>query len=233
LSIDLKGEEEKMRTQLMFKQKGITLIELLVALVLLAVVMGAVYRLFIVQTRAYTVQDEAVELQQNVRSVMGILLRDLRMTGYDDDAVTSVVTIPTPIVTPVQASDITVSYEYQNQRHTIRYWRDAPTLELRRQLTIDGVDQAPVPETLLTDVSALTFTYGVDADEDGDMDDQNADGIIDDNDWVAAAGVGTSKVVAVRVTLTARPTTINPDVQARVTSRTLISAVTLRNLMMK
>jgi prepilin-type N-terminal cleavage/methylation domain-containing protein len=245
LSIDLKGEEEKMRTQLMFKQKGITLIELLVALVLLAVVMGAVYRLFIVQTRAYTVQDEAVELQQNVRSVMGILLRDLRMTGYDDDSTASEaipIRVPTPMVTPVQDGDITVSYEYtytdtlgvnHYERHTVRYWRDAPTLELRRQLTIDGVDQPPVPETLLTDVSALTFFYGVDADEDGDMDDQNADGIIDDNDWVAAAGVGTSKVVAVRVTLTARPTTINPDVQARVTSRTLISAVTLRNLMMK
>ena len=78
-----------MRTQWIFKQKGVTLIELLVALVICGVVIGAIYRLFIVQTRAYTVQDQVVEVQQNVRSAMEIMLRDLRMTGYDDDSTAS------------------------------------------------------------------------------------------------------------------------------------------------
>ncbi|NWF91955.1 MAG: PilW family protein [Syntrophaceae bacterium] len=214
-----------------FGEKGITLIELLVALIIFGFAIGAIYRLFIVQTRAYTVHEEVVDVQQNVRSAMEVMLRDLRMTGYDDDATTSVVTIPTPIATPVQASDITVSYEYQNQRYTVRYWRDAPTLELRRQLTRDAtVDPA---ETLLNNVDTLTFTYGLDANGDGNMDDQNGDGVIDNNDWVTAAGVGTSKVIAVRVTLAARPATDNPDVQTRVSPRSLTSAVTLRNLVMK
>ena len=91
-----------MRTPSIFKQKeGVTLIELLVALAIFGIVIGAIYRLFIVQTKAYTVQDQAVEVQQNVRSAMEILLRDLRMTGYDDDSTASTITITTPILTPV------------------------------------------------------------------------------------------------------------------------------------
>ena len=229
-----------MRTPSIFKQKkGVTLIELLVALAIFGIVIGAIYRLFIVQTKAYTVQDQAVEVQQNVRSAMEILLRDLRMTGYDDDNTASTITITTPILTPVQASDVTVSYEYydttlaQYQRHAVRYWRDAATSTLRRQLTINDVAQPPVPETLLQNVDNLTFTYGIDANEDGVVDDQNGDNIIDERDFVQAASVGGSKVIAVQVTLTGRPDQTNPDVRKSVSPRTLTSAVTLRNLIMK
>ena len=227
-----------MKTQWIFKQKGVTLIELLVALVIFGIVIGAIYRLFIVQTNAYTLQDQVVEVQQSVRSTMEIMLRDLRMTGFDDDSTTSTVTITTPIATPVAVNSITVSYEYfdttvaQYQRHTVQYWRDAPSSTLFRQININPPD-VTTTETLLVNVDDLTFTYGVDADEDGNMDDQNGDGIIGDNDWVAAGAVGTSKVLAVSVTLTARPTSVNPDVQTRVSPRTLASAVSLRNLIIK
>lgn len=208
------------------KQKGLTLIELLVAMILSAFIMGAIYRLFVVQTRAYTVQDQVVEVQQTVRSAMEILLRDLRMAGYDDDSLASTVTVPVPIVTPVQTSDMTVSYEYydtilaQYQRHTVRYWRDAGTSTLFRQRTINAAAEAA--EALLENVDNLNFTYGVDTIEDGVVD-----------NWAAAADVGVSKVIAARVTLTARPSQINPDVQTRVSPRTLSSAVIFRNIIMK
>jgi type IV pilus assembly protein PilW len=218
-----------MRSQWIFRRKGATLIELLVALVICGVVVGAIYRLFIVQTRAYTVQDEVVEVQQTVRSAMEILLRDLRMTGYDDDSVASAVTIPTAI--PVMADNsITVSYEYNLQQHVVAYWTDV-SLTLWRQQTINGAAQPA--DILLQNVNNLGFTYGIDANEDGAVDDQNGDGLIDDNDWIASGGVGTSKVIAVRVALTARPTSVNPDVQTRVSPRTLTSAVSFRNLIMK
>jgi len=228
-----------MRTPSIFKQKkGVTLIELLVALAIFGIVIGAIYRLFIVQTKAYTVQDQAVEVQQNVRSAMEILLRDLRMTGYDDDNTASTITITTPILPPVQNSDITVSYEYydttlaQYQTHTVRYWRDA-TSTLSRAITVNPPG-GTTTETLLQNVDNLTFTYGVDRNENGNMD-QNGDGVIDDNDWLSAATVnaGNLKVIAVRVLLTGRPDQTNPDVQKSVSPRTLTSAVTLRNLIMK
>ncbi len=239
--VNVKGEKEKMRTPSIFKQKeGVTLIELLIALIIFGVAIGAIYRLFIVQTKAYTVQDQVVEVQQNVRSAMEILLRDLRMTGYDDDNTASTITITTPIltpVTPVPDSDITVSYEYydttlaQYQRHTVRYWRDAPSSTLFRRRDRNPPGDSTT-DTILENVDALNFTYGIDKYQKGNMD-QNGDGIIDNNDWVAAADVGAYKVIAVQVALTARPDQTNPDVQMRVSARTLTSAVTFRNLIMK
>ncbi len=201
-----------MRTQWIFKQKGVTLIELLVALVICGVVIGAIYRLFIVQTRAYTVQDQVVEVQQNVRSGMEIMLRDLRMAGYDDDS--TAVTLSTPIIVPGDQS-ITVRYENNGAQYQVQYWRNAGSSILFRN---DGAGD----QTLLENVLALNFMYGIDTDEDGAVD-----------GWVDAAGVGTSKIIAVSVTLTGRPDQTNPDVKMRVSPRTLTSAVSFRNLIMK
>jgi prepilin-type N-terminal cleavage/methylation domain-containing protein len=62
-----------MKACMKFNKRGITLIELLIALILCGIVISAIYRLFIVQTKAYTVQDQVVEVQQGTRSAMEIL----------------------------------------------------------------------------------------------------------------------------------------------------------------
>ena len=63
-------------------QKGFTLIELLVALVLSFILIGAIYGTFTAQQKAYSIQDQVAEAQQNARMAMNILLRDIRMAGY-------------------------------------------------------------------------------------------------------------------------------------------------------
>lgn len=232
----MNGEKEKMRTGWVFKERGVTLIELLVTLIICSIVVAGIYRVFIAQSKAYTVQDQIVEIQQTVRGAMDTLLRDLRMTGYYDDSPNSTVSITNPIVYPVQDSSITVSYAYYNsgtasyQTYTVAYWRDAPSSTLYRQLTIDNVAQTG--EILLENVDTFNLTYGVDADGDGAMDDRNGNGTIDDGDWVSAANVGTLNVVAVRVTLTGRPEKVdaNDDRFKNVTPRSLVTAVTLRNI---
>src|SRR3972149_7790428 len=130
-----------MKRLLPFNKKGITLIELLVALVISAITIAGIYRMFISQGRAYTVQDQVVEVQQNIRMAMEILSRDLRMTGFDDDNDNSDVLIANPLVTPAQASDITINYEYYDrtlmteaqkyQSRLVRYWRDGGTSQLK------------------------------------------------------------------------------------------------------
>ena len=231
-----------MKVQSIFYEKGITLIELLVGLVTAAIVLAGVYRVFISQTRTYAVQDQMVEVQQNVRGAMEIILRDLRMTGFDDDHPASVaanITVPTPILTPVQTNSITVSYEYCNKTtwpptyelHQVAYAVNGSS-QLTRTSTING--GVSNTDLLLDNVNALTFTYGVDRNDDGVMDDQNGDNIIDNNDWVAAAAVlAGTRVVAARVILTARPNQTNEDVRKTVSPRTLDSSVALRNLCLK
>ena len=214
--------------------KGITLIELLVAMVICTMVVAGIYRVFIAQSKAYTVQDQVLEVQQSVRSAMDILLRDLRMAGYDDYTVNSTVTITNPIIYPVSNSSITLNYEYydsataQYQRHTVHYWRDGASSTLIRQLTVDNV--ARPQEILLENVDAFELTYGLDADGNGGIDDRNGNNVIDEGDWVSSGAVGSTKVVAVRIDLTANPNQVDQDVQKMVSPRRLISSVTLRNL---
>jgi prepilin-type N-terminal cleavage/methylation domain-containing protein len=215
----------------MKNQRGVTLIELMVALIVCAFVVGGIYRLFVAQTRAYTVQDQVVEIQQNIRSAMDTMVRDIRLTGFDSDDVNSKIVVNTPFV--LGASAMTVNYEYDNTtRNTVTYSRDAATARLLRQLTTvkdDGTTVVGAQEVLLDNVDNLLFTYGVDGNLDGSMDDLNANGLIDDGDWVPAASVGLRKVVAVKVTLQARPAQVDPDVQ-NVAPRVLTTAVTFRNL---
>ena len=62
--------------------KGITLIELLVALVITGILVGAIYRTFIGQQKTYTVQEQVVDMQQNVRASINRMMREIRMTGF-------------------------------------------------------------------------------------------------------------------------------------------------------
>jgi len=214
-----------MRNRRHLDAKGVTLIELLVVLVLTGLVMGGIYRLFVAQTRAYTVQDQVVEVQQGIRSSMEILLRDLRMAGYDNDSLTSKIGIANPIfVDPVNGDrTVTVNYEYDDtHRHEVMYYLDNGNL--RRQLTIwpDVGPSTSTNDVILEHVEGLNFTYGVDTNSDGSLD-----------SWVSAGAIGINKVMAVRVALTASPDQTNPDVKNWVSPRTLTSAVTIRNLCFK
>jgi len=211
-----------MKKRIRLDQNGITLIELLIAFVICAIIVGGIYRVFIAQSKAYTIQDRVVEVQQNIRTAMEIMLRDLRMAGYDSDSLTSKINIANPIFNPAD-HEVTVSYEYDDtHRYDVRYYLDNGNL--KRDLTIspDVGPSTSTTDTILENVDALNFTYGVDTNDDGAVD-----------NWVSAAGIGVGKVVAVRVVLTAKPDQTNPDVSKMVSPRTLDSRVTLRNLCLR
>jgi type IV pilus assembly protein PilW len=65
------------------QERGFTLVELLVAMAITAVVMGAVYSLYKTQQDSYIAQDQVVEMQQNVRASLYQMARDLRMAGFN------------------------------------------------------------------------------------------------------------------------------------------------------
>jgi type IV pilus assembly protein PilW len=212
------------KTQRVRNKRGVSLVELLVALAICAVVVAGAYRFFITQTRVYAVQDQAIEAQQNVRLAMEILLRDLRMAGFDDDSMSSTVTITDPIVGPLRDDAIILSYEYydkmtsQYQKHTVAYRRELNPSRLIRQLSVNEVVGSA--EVLLENVDDFKLTYGINRRAGGEI-----------AEWVPADKAPVNRVIAVRVVLSATPSQINPDVQ-RVSPRTLASAVTLRNLCM-
>ena len=65
------------------KQHGFTMVELLVAMAMTAVVMAAVYTLYKTQQDSYIAQDQVVEMQQNVRASLYQMARDMRMAGFN------------------------------------------------------------------------------------------------------------------------------------------------------
>ena len=207
-------------------QRGVTLIELLIGLVLCGLTIAGIYRLFVAQSKAYTVQDQVAEVQQGIRSGMEILLRDLRMAGFDSDNSNSKISITTPIA--VGDHSVTMNYEYDNtHRHEITY--SINNGSLIRQLTIfpDAGPSSTTTETILENVVALNFTYGVDTTD-------PSDGAIDAYNgqlWLDAATVTNNglKVIAIQAVLTANPDQTNSDVRDWVSPRRLASTVTLRN----
>jgi prepilin-type N-terminal cleavage/methylation domain-containing protein len=240
-------EGRRLRIHLPLNKRGVTLIELAVALVIGAIVVAGIYRVFVAQTRAYTIQDQVVEVQQSIRSAMEVILRDLRMAGYDGDQTPSrllTAIFPGDAAFSVKDDAVTIQYRTSGGLHlnTKVIYRNAPTSELMENLFVDGAQDPNYPIVLLGNVNELTFTYGVDGttgnttSQNGYMDDMNGDTFVTDADFVRAATVsgGNLNVIAVRVTLTASPTASaiadNPDAARMVQPRTLVSAITLRNL---
>lgn len=68
-----------------FAEEGFTIVELMISLLIGGVIMGGVISAFLAQQKTYLVQDDNVFMQENLRSAVEIMTRDLRMIGYDPD----------------------------------------------------------------------------------------------------------------------------------------------------
>jgi type IV pilus assembly protein PilW len=65
------------------RNKGFTLVEVLIALAISGLLMTAVYTAFQSQQRSYLAQDQVAEMQQNIRVGLDIMVREIRMAGFD------------------------------------------------------------------------------------------------------------------------------------------------------
>ena len=63
-------------------QRGMTLVELLVAMVIGLILLGGVYQIFVGSTTSSRENEQFARIQENARFAMEIFGRDLRMAGY-------------------------------------------------------------------------------------------------------------------------------------------------------
>ncbi|MDO9230436.1 MAG: prepilin-type N-terminal cleavage/methylation domain-containing protein [Syntrophales bacterium] len=63
--------------------RGFTLVEMLIAMAVGMVVLGAMYGVFNIQSKTLGNQEEIVAMQQSVRAGMGMMAREIGMAGYD------------------------------------------------------------------------------------------------------------------------------------------------------
>lgn len=69
-------------TTIIKSNKGITLVEIIIALFVTAILSAAMFKIYINQHHAWMIQESEIEMQQNARAAMDELTRQLRMAGF-------------------------------------------------------------------------------------------------------------------------------------------------------
>jgi type IV pilus assembly protein PilW len=64
------------------KERGVTLVELMIVVCMLGMVVAAMYNMFTFQQKSYSVQDNVVVMQQNARVGLEYMVKEIRMAGY-------------------------------------------------------------------------------------------------------------------------------------------------------
>jgi type IV pilus assembly protein PilW len=64
-------------------ESGFTLIEIMIALLISSVILGAVFMTFSSQQKSYVINDRLTEVQQNLRAATIIMAKDIREAGCD------------------------------------------------------------------------------------------------------------------------------------------------------
>jgi type IV pilus assembly protein PilW len=196
-------------SRVLFRNKGITLIELLIALVIGSILIAALYQTFIKQQKTYAVQDQVVEAQQNVRVAMDIIVRNVRMAGYNPTGVT-----PNPFgFTSATANQIIFTGDFNgngslDEGETIGFQLSGTNL---RRWGVDGW------QPLAENIESLSFLYT----------------LSDGTATSAPTAAQLASIRMVKVTIRARTSVEDPELGSGSSAyrrRELISSVKVRNM---
>lgn len=185
--------------------KGFSLIELLVAMTVMSIVLGATVSFFVLENRSSAIQEQRLDLIQKAQSTLNHIVDNLRMIGYD----------------PKEVGSFTIS-----SAESTRLGYTAPVLDSTGDPMIDTVTGNPVVvaadwvlqndtlmrsgQVITTDVERIRFDY---LDEAGNT------------ISFPIVGAALDSIQNIRVTLTLR----NPRSRYRDFSYTVRGYVQLRN----
>jgi type IV pilus assembly protein PilW len=91
MSYSPKADETKLNLRLSScenNERGFTIIELVVGLAIGLILLGVAVKIFLVQQRSYSVQEQLSEMQQNIRAAMDMIVRETKMAGYNPTGAT-------------------------------------------------------------------------------------------------------------------------------------------------
>ena len=145
-----KKEPRKIQITNASRPEGFTLIEMLIALVILSIVSGVAYGIFASLSKSFTTQDVTAKTQQNLRIGIDFMTRDIRMAGLDplDTANAGIITAsPTAIRF---TADKNMDGDVDDSAEDVTYQLNGKTLQL-----IDDQGTA----TLNENISDFEFIY--------------------------------------------------------------------------
>ncbi len=182
--------------------RGFTLVELMIAMAVGLVLLGAMYGVFTMHNKTFGTQEQIAEMQQSARSGMDMMTREIRMAGYNPAGATFDGITYGSAQLQVKA-DLDGNGTIAGQENII-YKHDPANYQITRNI---GSGDQP----LIEDVQAFTFDY---LDSSGN------------------ATTTTANIRQVRITITARTAKPDPDYAPNSGYRTytLTSVITPRNL---
>ena len=183
---------------------GMTLVEILIAMAIIGVIMGALTNTLVTQRKVYTLQENVSGMTQQVQTAMEIITREIRNTGTNTTGATF-----TPVT--YNATQLELRTDRNGNGNTndpdehIIYAYDATT----RRITRDAGNGA---QPLAENIQTFTFDY---------LDSANP----------PQAVTVSSAIRQIRVTVTARTATPDPTYTSNGGYRTysLTSLIALRN----
>jgi prepilin-type N-terminal cleavage/methylation domain-containing protein len=136
-----------------------TLVELMVALAMATIFITATLTIADMSISTYGAQERVSEAQQSVRAALDLMVRDVRMAGYDPMAVNAGPTIDIGILAASQTSlhfsaDLNADQVNNGGTEDLTYYYDADNKRLRQK---EGGKAAP--QTFIENVNAVKFSY--------------------------------------------------------------------------
>ena len=178
--------------EVLLNQQGFTLIEILMAIVMISIIGSIIAGSYIAGTRIRAEQEDVVEMQQNIRVAFHLLARDLRMAGYELNTNWDPSLLRTANVVTGNNTSVNFSYVLSNTQldmdgdglpdagQTANFSYSLVNTDLIRN---NGANLTPVA----TNINAISFAY------------LNNNGV-----WAAAPPAVPSNLRAIGITLVAQ-----------------------------
>ena len=136
MSYSPKADEAKLSLRLSScenNERGFTIVELVVGLAIGLILLGVAVKIFLVQQRAYNVQEQLSEMQQNIRSAMDMIVRETKMAGYNPTDLDFVGIGTNSSTTSIQIlADLDGNGDTDDSNEDITYSYDETDLQIER-----------------------------------------------------------------------------------------------------
>jgi len=137
-----------------YNQKGFSLIEMMVVVVILGLIVLGLVTFFTGGARSWISGQSQLEAQRNARQAMDIMVREIR----EGEAVTSIATTSITVAIPALGSDPAGSVTYT--------WSGTPVDPVNREGN-PLIDNVKIISFISTDPSKVHILLEVDVDDDG------------------------------------------------------------------
>ncbi len=165
-------------------EQGFTMVEIMVALAISLILMGIAVKIFLVQQKAYNVQGQLSEMQQNIRAATDMIVRETKMAGYNPTGASfNGITYDTSQLRIL--ADLDGDGAATGTNEDITYSYDGTDTQIVRDI---GAGGQPVAENIQT----FTFDY---------------------LDASGTSTTDTDLIRQIKITITGRTTKVDPDLK--------------------